>query len=617
MQKLLRRKRIIRTVQLVTLDAFSILLTFVLAILLLRLSGVSVDMGMAYMLLPFIIVSKIAFYILFGLYRMLVDHVGFEDIMRIAMVVIVTNTFYFFFFMFTPVVFLEPFIFVFIAPLEIGLISFPRIMKRVVYFFRHNMSWGKENGINTLIVGASDGGELVLKELYRNRALNNNPVAFVDDNPEKIGSHLLGIKVVGPVDEIAQFIDYFDVREVIIAIANLSHKRLQSIIEMVAEKDVKVKRLPLMSEIEEGVRPKVLDVKVEDLLNRDEVELDVSAAKDFISGKTVLITGGGGSIGSELARQIASYKPKQLIIFDIYENNAYEIQTELTRNYKKQKKPLNLVTLIGSVYNEQRLREVFEEHRPELLFHAAAYKHVPLMEDSPKEAVRTNVTGTYYTAKLAKEYGVKNFVLVSSDKAVRPTNIMGATKRYAELIIQAFNDEKNGTKYASVRFGNVLGSNGSVIPLFKKQIEEGGPVTVTDPAITRYFMTIPEAVSLILQCGIFSRGGEIFVLDMGKPVKIVDLAEKMIKLAGLKPGRDIDIEFTGLRPGEKLYEELLVENQKDMQMTANEKIYVETRGENGDRIDIDRLIAGFDALPVIDIKKTIAEHIKSYTLQSH
>jgi FlaA1/EpsC-like NDP-sugar epimerase len=367
-----------------------------------------------------------------------------------------------------------------------------------------------------------------------------------------------------------------------------------------------------MSDVED--RPQIIDVKIEDLLNRDEIKLDDTRIKGFIQGEVVLVTGGGGSIGSELCRQIADLEPKQLIIFDIYENNAYDIQQELLRKFSKAHKKLNLKVLIGSVYNRERLESVFKAYQPTIVFHAAAYKHVPLMEDSAVEAVRTNVIGTYNTSSLANQYNVKKFVLVSSDKAVRSTNVMGATKRYAELIVQEQQEHSSVTKFSAVRFGNVLGSNGSVIPLFKKQIADGGPVTVTHQDITRYFMTIPEAVGLILQCGVYANGGEVFILDMGEPVKIKDLAEKMISLTGLKPYEDIKIEFTGLRPGEKLFEELLVDHDHDNQhKTENQKIYIEKQKVvEKDELELNQIIETIEQLDNEEIKAFVGSVIKTY-----
>ena len=356
---------------------------------------------------------------------------------------------------------------------------------------------------------------------------------------------------------------------------------------------------------------KLRNVEIEDLLGREPIDTQVESIMGYVSGKVVLVTGGGGSIGSELCRQIARHEPKQLVIFDIYENNAYDIQQELKRDYPE----LNLVVLIGSVRNTHRINGVFEKYHPQIVYHAAAHKHVPLMEDSPNEAIKNNVMGTYKTAQAADKYGVSRFVLISTDKAVNPTNIMGASKRLCEMVIQMMNN-RSKTEFVAVRFGNVLGSNGSVIPLFKKQIEEGGPVTVTHPDIIRYFMTIPEAVSLVLQAGARAKGGEIFVLDMGKPVKILDLALNLIRLSGLKPYEDIDIVFTGLRPGEKLYEELLMD-EEGLQSTDNELIHI------GKPIDFDEelfihQLEELDELSRMDspkIKEKVMEVVPTYHMK--
>ncbi len=567
-----------------------------------------------WMILPIVIALKILFYAAFGLYEMLLDHFGFEDAFKIFAVAIGSNIFLALFFGFTGIEFVGMSMFVFIAPLEIIFLALPRVAKRTINMLKLNLEWRNALGKRTLIIGAGDGGEMVLKEIYRNKALNNIPVGFVDDDYNKIGSRLNGIRILGPVDNILEFIDFYRVEEIIIAIANMNLKKLQDIVKLISEKNITIKRLPLMTEVKEGQQTKIIDVKVEDLLNRDEIHLENKELVKLIEDKVVLVTGGGGSIGSELSRQIARLKPKKLIIFDIYENNAYEIQMELMQDFRRHHDDLDLTVLIGSVYNYDRLEKVFKAFNIDMIFHAAAYKHVPLMEDSPEEAIRTNVLGTYNVVKLADKYKVSNFLLVSSDKAVRPTNIMGASKRYAELIIQAFS-EVSTTKFSAVRFGNVLGSNGSVIPLFKKQITAGGPVTVTDKEITRYFMTIPEAVTLILQSAVYAKGGEIFVLDMGEPVKIKDLAEKMIRLAGYKPYEDIDIIFTGLRPGEKLFEELLVD-PKDNLKTNNNKIFIEDRKHaNGSKFEFETFKNITEKLEILDsvsLKDEIAKVIKSY-----
>ncbi|MBX9136398.1 polysaccharide biosynthesis protein [Clostridium sp. K12(2020)] len=428
---------------------------------------------------------------------------------------------------------------------------------------------------NVLIVGAGSGGALVANEYKKHPNLGKKVVAFIDDDKQKLGTYVNGVKVLGNRNNIIEVAKAKKVDEIIIAISSIKEGVLKEIIECCKDAHIAVKIMPGVSEMIDGKFSinKIRDVDVEDLLGRESIKLDYDGIADYLEGKIVLVTGGGGSIGSELCRQISKFNPKQLIIFDIYENNAYEIQNELKRTFPE----LDLVTLIGSVRDRNRLRQVYTKYSPNVVFHAAAHKHVPLMEVSPEEAIKNNVVGTFNTAEFANSYGVEKFVLISTDKAVNPTNIMGATKRMCEMIVQAFN-KVSDTEYVAVRFGNVLGSNGSVIPLFKKQIAAGGPVTLTHKDITRYFMTIPEASQLVLQAGAYAEGGEIFVLDMGKPVRIYDLAENLIKLSGFEPNKDIKIEVTGLRPGEKLYEELLM-NEEGLTETKHEKIFIGKPGE--------------------------------------
>lgn len=423
---------------------------------------------------------------------------------------------------------------------------------------------------NTMIVGAGEAGYTLLKELQNSKFIEQNVCCLVDDDPGKKGKYLRGVLVAGNRHDITRLAEEYDIDEIMIAIPSASHAVVQEILDICSQTSCKLKVLPGLYQLVNGEVSisKLRNVEIEDLLGRDPVDTKVESIMGYVSGKTVLVTGGGGSIGSELCRQIARHEPKKLVIFDIYENNAYDIQQELRHDYPK----LDLEVLIGSVRNTHRINSVFEQYRPDIVYHAAAHKHVPLMEDSPNEAIKNNVMGTYKTAQAADRYGTSRFVLISTDKAVNPTNIMGASKRLCEMIIQMMNNQSE-TEFVAVRFGNVLGSNGSVIPLFKKQIEEGGPVTVTHPDIIRYFMTIPEAVSLVLQAGAQAKGGEIFVLDMGKPVKILDLALNLIRLSGYKPYEDIDIQFTGLRPGEKLYEELLM-SEEGLQNTENELIHI-------------------------------------------
>ena len=428
----------------------------------------------------------------------------------------------------------------------------------------------EKNLKRVLVVGAGEAGNSIIKEISGSRFVNMHIVGFVDDDKSKIGKYMHGVKVLGDRNDIIEIANEYLVDEIIIAIPTASAKETKAILDICKQTGCELKRLPGMYQLVNGdvSISKLKDVDVNDLLGRDPITVDLDSIMGYVSDKVVMVTGGGGSIGSELCRQIASHNPKQLVIVDIYENTTYDIQQELKRNYPE----LDLVVLIASVRNTKRMDLIFDKYRPEIVYHAAAHKHVPLMEDSPNEAVKNNVLGTQNVADCADKFGTKRFILISTDKAVNPTNIMGASKRMCEMIIQAKN-KVSKTEYAAVRFGNVLGSNGSVVPLFKKQIKEGGPVTVTHKEITRFFMTIPEAVGLVLQAMTYAKGGEVFVLDMGEPVKIYDLAVSLIKLSGLQPEVDIPIEITGLRPGEKLYEELLM-SEEGLEHTKHNKIFV-------------------------------------------
>ena len=428
----------------------------------------------------------------------------------------------------------------------------------------------KEKRNNVMLIGAGAAANAILKEIESSSYLNLNVKCIIDDNPGCHGKFLRGVPIVGGREKIIDAVGQYAVDEIIFAIPSANTQTRKEILDICKESGCKLRTLPGIYQLINGdvSVSKLKEVEIEDLLGRDPIEINTEEVLNYVSGKVVLVTGGGGSIGSELCRQIAGHHPKQLIIVDIYENNAYDIQQELIRKHPE----LNLQVLIACVRNTARINDIFATYRPNIVFHAAAHKHVPLMEVSPNEAIKNNVMGTYKTAKAADKYGAEKFVLISTDKAVNPTNVMGASKRICEMVIQMMN-QKSETNFVAVRFGNVLGSNGSVIPLFKKQIAEGGPVTVTDPRIIRYFMTIPEAVSLVLQAGAYARGGEIFVLDMGKPVKILDLATNLIKLSGYKVGEDIEIKFTGLRPGEKMYEELLMD-EEGLKKTANKMIFI-------------------------------------------
>ncbi|MBF0988766.1 MAG: polysaccharide biosynthesis protein [Clostridiales bacterium] len=433
----------------------------------------------------------------------------------------------------------------------------------------------RKNSKKTMLIGAGDAGRMIIDEIYNNaEAFDSKIVCVIDDNRSKVGHYIKGFKIEGSTKDIERLAKKHEVEEIIIAIPSASKERIDKIVTECHKVECEIKILPsiyMQMEENEKVSPmsQIRPLSYEDFLGRDQIVVDDTQIKNDLADKVILVTGGGGSIGSELCRQIAKANPKTLIIFDIYENNAYDIQQELLRKYPS----LDLRTIIGSVRDYDRLEKVFKKFKPDLVYHAAAHKHVPLMEVSPYEAIKNNSFGTLNTVKLADKYKVKKFVLISTDKAVRPTNVMGASKRICEMIVQTYDKISKNTDYVAVRFGNVLGSNGSVIPLFLKQIENGGPVTVTDEKMERFFMTIPEAVSLVLQAGCYAKGGEIFVLDMGKPVRIKALAEKLIRYKGLEPNKDIEIKITGLRPGEKLYEERLME-EEGMQTTPNKLISI-------------------------------------------
>lgn len=479
---------------------------------------------------------------------------------------------------------------------------FSRYSFRFIGILLKRSKRSRANPVITMVVGAGSAGYMLVHEMKSSPHINRKIPCIIDDNAEKWGTYLLGVPVVGGKKSIPAMVKKYDISEIIIAIPTLTPEEQSVLLEICQETACKVLLLPSIYQLvnQEVTVSMLREVKIEDLLGRDSIQLRMDKIAEYISGNVIMVTGGGGSIGSELCRQIALHKPRQLIIVDIYENNAYNIQMELKRNYPD----LNLVTLIASVRDRKRIDSIFAEYRPDIVYHAAAHKHVPLMEDSPNEAIKNNVLGTYIVAQAADEYKVKRMVLISSDKAVRPTNVMGASKRICEIIMQVFN-QISDTEYAAVRFGNVLGSNGSVFPLFNKQIKEGGPVTVTHPDIIRYFMTILEAVNLVLQCGAYAHGGEIFILDMGEPVKILDMAKKMIRLSGHIPDKDIKIKFTGLRPGEKLYEELLID-EKNLVRTENERIFVAQMG----KIDAEKTRK--QLLEIVNRAYEEADDIRSY-----
>ena len=521
------------------------------------------------MLLVVSVVLKIAVFIPFKLYKSLWRYAGMYELVSVFLASVITNGI-----LFAYIAFVERLaprsIFVIAGMIDVFFIG----GSRLVYRLYRRLVLGRvikiDNLKRVLVFGAGDAGAMIAKEMELHPELKYKLIAFMDDSPDKIGRKVNGIPILGGVEDVSDIVDKKSIDEIILAIPSAKPAVINNIYEQCSKTSCKVKILPSMSQLidETIMLKKIKDVDIEDLLGRDPVMVDLENVAGYLGGKVVLVTGGGGSIGSELCRQIASYGPKRLLMLDNYENNLYSILNELNAKYPE----LDNVPIIANVRELERLSEIFNEYKPSIIFHAAAHKHVPLMESHPEEAIKNNVFGTWNVASCADKYKADRFVLISTDKAVNPTNVMGATKRIAEMIIQALNT-KSKTEYVAVRFGNVLGSNGSVIPLFKEQIEHGGPVTVTHPDITRFFMTIPEAVQLVIQAGAMAEGGEIFVLDMGEPVKIMDLAKNLIRLSGFEPNEDIDIEITGLRPGEKLYEELLM-NEEGLKATRHNKIFV-------------------------------------------
>lgn len=481
-----------------------------------------------------------------------------------------------------------------------------------LYAARHNIRRRKEQRPleKVMIIGAGVAGEKVYKEILGSKSIYKEVICFIDDEPSKWNRTIHGVSIYGGRDKIIEAVNKYKIEEIMVAMPSASKRDLIDIFNICKETKCKLKKLPgIYQFINEDVHISDLkEVEIQDLLGRDPIKVNLADIMGYVTDKVVMVTGGGGSIGSELCRQIAANKPKQLIIVDIYENNAYDIQLELKHNYPE----LNLETLIASVRNEVKVNKLFEIYHPDIVYHAAAHKHVPLMEDSPNEAIKNNVFGTLNVARAADKYNAQKFILISTDKAVNPTNVMGATKRLCEMIVQTYN-KRSQTEYVAVRFGNVLGSNGSVIPIFKRQIKEGGPVTVTHPDIIRYFMTIPEAVSLVLQAGAYAKGGEIFILDMGEPVRIADMAKNLIKLSGYEPDVDIKIEYTGLRPGEKLYEELLME-EEGLQDTPNHMIHIGKPIEMNEDTFVERLINLKEAAygETDDIRSLIKELVPTY-----
>lgn len=595
----------------VFLDLISISISYYLALLLRFEIGFSNTYLNFYVdnVVPVTIIKLIIFYF-FNLYKSLWEYASIDELLEVLFAVTMANIAMVGFFAVTNQT-LPRSLFLLIGIMEVTTIGGYRFLYRIITRYARRLKI-RNKSVRTLIIGAGLSGVMILKELRNHQALDAKPIAFIDDDIKKRGSYINGVPVVGNTQDIDWAVNKYDIDEIIIAIPSASTIQKKAILNICKNTKAKTRILPGMYELIGGKVSvsQIRDVQIEDLLGRDEVKLDIDGLSNFIESKVIMVTGGGGSIGSELCRQIAEYNPKELIIIDIYENNLYDIQLELLHNYKD----LNLNAIIASVRDKNRIDEIIGKTKPSVIFHAAAHKHVPLMENNPKAAIKNNVLGTLNIVQAADKHNVDKFVLISTDKAVNPTNVMGATKRFAEIIIQTYNSVSK-TDYVAVRFGNVLGSNGSVIPLFKKQIAEGGPVTVTDERIIRFFMTIPEACNLVLEAGSMATGGEIFVLDMGEPVKILDLARDLIRLSGFEPYVDIPIEITGLRPGEKLYEEILIDKDA-MLKTKNNKIFIEKSKEfNYDvlMMNIGRIIKSIENDDLMDIKYSLARIIPSYT----
>jgi FlaA1/EpsC-like NDP-sugar epimerase len=599
-----------RSLLLVLIDIFIINIAFFLAFLI----RFDFDIPVQYIILykqSFIVftLSNIFTFIFFKQYHKIWRYVNLKDLIDL-MVVITIGSAVSSLILFLLQIHLPRSIYPLSWLLNIMLVISSRI------FYRYVMSNSKvkiKNIVfkNTLIIGAGSAGQMLIRELKAHPEIGLKPVAILDDDKSKIYRSMEGVPIVGTLDDIIKAVKENEIDEVIYAIPSASKTVLRKVIDSLSELHMKVKTLPGIYELVNGKVSvnQIRDVDINDLLGRDPIKIDLDEISSYIKGKRVMVTGGGGSIGSELCRQIARFNPSHLIILDIYENNMYDIQQELLRKYPD----LRMTCLVASIRDEKKLNIIFKEYKPEIVFHAAAHKHVPLMEDSPHEAVKNNVYGTLNLVRCANAYNVKRFVMISTDKAVNPTSVMGATKRICEMIIQSF-DKISKTEFVAARFGNVLGSNGSVIPLFKKQIAEGGPVTVTHEDVKRYFMTIPESVQLVIQAGAMANGGEIFVLDMGEPVKIIDLARDLIRLSGFEPDVDIPIKITGLRPGEKLFEELLMTDDK-YTSTKHDKIFIEKPGfsdYDGLILTLEKYKSKIDDMDTYEIKKFIKSLVPEY-----
>ncbi len=561
---------------------------------------------------PIQIIVTIAVFIPFGMYHFIWRTVGLYEVIRMVPPIIIAFILSYALSALFGCSFPMSSAFIMLI-LELVLLSGMRCSLHLYSEFCVWWNWQRHpSSERIMLIGAGAAGQMLLQEMRHSGRISGKVCCIVDDNPTKWNNHIGGIRVYGGRDQIASIAKQEHITQIILAMPSASPKQLQELLQICNATGCKVKKLPGIYQFVNGQAhlADVQDVQIEDLLGRDPVQLDAYAVKDFIQSKVVMVTGGGGSIGSELCRQIATHHPQKLIILDIYENNAYDIQQELRRTYGDS---LNLQVEIASIRDKAKIEDLFALYRPDIVFHAAAHKHVPLMENCPTEAIKNNVFGTYHVVRAAEKYKVKKFVMISTDKAVNPTNIMGATKRFCEMILQSRYDST--TEFCAVRFGNVLGSNGSVVPLFKRQIANGGPVTITDKRIIRYFMTIPEAAQLVLEAGSMAQRNQIFVLDMGEPVKILDLAENLIRLSGLEPYRDIQIKEIGLRPGEKLYEELLM-SSNDLSATANKKIFVEQQQQIDHEVIMDALVQLDEAItskvPSADLIALMKEFVPTY-----
>ncbi|MBN4062954.1 MAG: nucleoside-diphosphate sugar epimerase [Alkaliphilus sp.] len=592
------KKRLITTI-LIIFDILLINLAFFCAFYL-RFEGKIFGVGLGaeqfntyiYNILIFTAIKIIVFYF-FGLYKSLWKYASIEELVQVVTTSFAANAAIISYMVISQQV-LPRSIYILAFMLDVIFIGGIRFSYRVARRFKEGGVYGLTKSKNikrVMIVGAGQAGAMVIKELKNHEELRSKPVAVIDDSDAKLGLKINGVPVLGDRYHIRKIAERKKIDEIIIAIPSMKRANIREIVEECSKTNCKLKIVPGIFELIGGdiSIQSIRDVEIEDLLGREAVKVDLEEISGYLTEKVVLVTGGGGSIGSELCRQISTFNPQKLLILDMYENNAYEIQNELIRTHCN----VDLEIIMASVRDKTRLEEIFKKYKPAIVFHAAAHKHVPLMESNPKEAIKNNVFGTLNVAECAHKYSVEKFVLISTDKAVNPTNVMGATKRVAEMIVQSLN-KVSKTEFVAVRFGNVLGSNGSVIPFFKKQIKDGGPVTVTHKDVTRYFMTIPEAVQLVIQAGAMAKGGEIFVLDMGKSVKIIDLARNLIRLSGFVPDEDIKIEIVGLRPGEKLFEELLLEGE-GTESTKHEKIFTAKPLYS----DLKQLISGLDILKTL------------------